>query len=337
MSFPKFVAIVAIALFGFIAVAAWVKSNKNKQVTTYDAPSSGVIELDLDLEPDDIPATTPSPARATPTPSPQYSTPSAPTSDEELPTADNINLLFNTRGSKLPFVETLTYKSRVDWMKGRPAWLSDYAGHYKTSRHFIARSLNGKLDYFKQDIANGDRFNVFRNDMDLSFYLVVDTSRCKLWFYSVHGENQERTLLKTYDVSLGRLDSSSPSGLLTPLGRYSLGEKIAIYKPKSIGFFNGEKTEMIRVFGTRWIPFESEFEDATEPARGFGIHGVPWTINDEGILAEDTDSVGKYESDGCVRLSTSDMEELFSIIITKPTIIELVRDFHEAHLPGTEQ
>lgn len=346
MSFPKLVGIIAIALFAFIAISAIVKQQKQTTVTVAATTASGPIEIQFDLEADETPAR-PAPkevAIATPPkPAPTQSvepinqTPSDATHNSELPDADRISLLFNTHGVKLPFVETITYKSRVDWMKGRPAWLSDYASYYKTSRHFIARSLNGKTDYFKQDIGNGDRFNVFSLDTDLNFYLTIDTSRCKMWFYAFLPQTNERILLKTYDVSLGRIDNTRKSGLLTPLGRYSLGEKVAIYKPKTMGMFNNEKTEMIRVFGTRWIPFEAEFEDATEPAKGFGIHGVPWIPNSEGILAEDTHSLGKYESDGCIRLSTSDMEELFAIIITKPTTVELVRDFYEAHLPGVEK
>ena len=37
-----------------------------------------------------------------------------------------------------------------------------------------------------------------------------------------------------------------------------------------------------------------------------------------------------------VRQILQDMEELFSIVISKPTFIEIVKDFHEAKLPGTE-
>lgn len=350
MSFPKIVGIIAAILFGLIACAAMMKGKKTDQFATATSSRSSPIQVDLNLDTNDAPvrpaprepivAVAPAPVKPVevkkveeviaPTPT-VASTPAA-----ALPDADRIHLLFDTHGPKLPFVETITYKSRVDWMKGRPAWLSDYAGYYKTSRHFIARSLNGKPDYFKQDIGNGDRFNVFRLNTDLNFYLVIDTSRCKMWFYAFTPSSNERVLLKTYDVSLGRLDNSSASGLLSPLGRYGLGEKVAIYKPKSTGIFNGEKTEMIRVFGTRWIPFETEHEDATAPAKGFGIHGVPW-VGKDGSLTEDASSLGKYESDGCIRLSTKDVEELFSIIITKPTTVELVRDFAEAHLPGVEK
>lgn len=249
---------------------------------------------------------------------------------QKLPEADRLEELFSTKGSKLPFVETITYKSRVPWQKGRPAWLSDYASHYGTSRHFIARSLNGKADYFKQDIAEGDKFNVLKQDRDLEFQLVVDISRCKLWLYALDGK--DKVLLKTFPVSLGRKDSSKDSGLLTPLGKYSFGDRVAIYKPGVMGHYKGQKTEMIRVFGTRWIPFGKEIRDASAPPKGFGIHGVPLSKNKSGEWEEDTASLGKYESDGCIRLASDDIETIFAIIISHPAYIELVRDYFDSEM-----
>ena len=98
-------------------------------------------------------------------------TPSVETTSS-LPEADRIEELFNKQDPRLPIVETIIYKSRVPWQKGRPAWLSDYASHYETSRHFIARSLNGSPDYLKQDLAEGNRFNVLRLDKEINFYLL---------------------------------------------------------------------------------------------------------------------------------------------------------------------
>src|SRR5206468_2034818 len=117
-------------------------------------------------------------------------------------------------------------------------------------------------------------------------------------------------------------------------GKYTIGSKIAIYKPKTMGFYNGEKVEMVKVFGTRWIPFEKETQDSKALAKGLGIHSVSWIENEKGELVPDEDSIGKYASDGSIRLGTSDMEELFAIIITKPTTVELVKDFNDALLPG---
>lgn len=262
-------------------------------------------------------------------PSPTSPEPSTPP-PVELPEADRIAELFNKKDPRLPIVETVVYKSHVAWLKGRPAWLTDYASHYNTSRHFIARSLNGKADYLKQDLKEGDRFNVFRKDKNFEFYLVLDTSRCKMWFYYVDLDKKENVLLKTYQVGLGRVDSAKASGLLTPLGRYALGQKVALYKPEMTGTHQGKKKELVTVFGTRWIPFDKEIADTTAPAKGFGIHGTPWTRSANGQVKDNIESIGKYESDGCVRLATADIEELFAIIITKPATIEIVRDFSEA-------
>jgi hypothetical protein len=223
-------------------------------------------------------------------------------------------------------------------LKDRPAWIADYANHYETSRHFIARSLNRKIDYFTQKISPGDRFNVFRKDKNIQFHLLIDLSKCHMFFYYFDCDAGERVLLKTYRIGIGRQDPARASGYLTPMGKYSLGDKVAIYKPDTTGFFGSQKIEMIRVFGTRWIPFKTELEGCTEEAKGFGLHGVPW-INDpgSGLFVEDRSKLGKYDSDGCIRLSSEDIEELFAIILTKPTVVELVKDPRDAKLPGVEK
>lgn len=357
MSFPKLLAIVAVVLFGIIGIAVLFKGDKGAPISI-EAAAGAPLEVELDQELRMV--SSPEPAAAhiesafspSSSPSPSSSSSSTPSSssslalgqshlaagasDASFQEVDRIAELFNKSDPKLPIVETITYHSRVSWQKGRPAWLSDYASHYSTSRHFIARSLNGRTDYLKQDVAEGDRFNVLRPGKKISFHLLIDTSRSKMWFYYVDGDANERVLLKTYNVGLGRFDSSKPSGMLTPLGKYSLGDKIAIYKPKVSGFYDGKKIEMIRVFGTRWIPFDKELGECSAPAAGFGIHGVPWVENDKGELIENLESLGKYESDGCIRLATSDIEEIFAIIITRPAVVELVKDFYSAKLSSVE-
>lgn len=329
MSFPKILIIFAFILFTVIGLAALIKNGKNSANKDQNKISSEEIELSSEIR--TISPSYPSsenPVSAT-TPS-LSSRPAAP-----LPDVDRVQKFFNKTEPKFPIVQTLTYKSRVAWQKGRPAWLSDYASHYKTSRHFIARSLNGKPDYLKQDVAEGGRFNVLHPDKNIAFYLLIDTSRSKMWFYYLDQNTNERVLVKTYTVGLGRVDSTKSSGLLTPLGKYTLGDKVSIHKPKMTGFHGGKKVELIRVFGTRWIPFGKENGDC-KSYDGFGIHGVPWITGPNGELIEHIESLGKYESDGCIRLSTQDMEELFAIIITRPTTVELVKDFYDADLPGVE-
>jgi hypothetical protein len=320
MSFTKMILIAGFLVVGGFGIKSLMKNNEEAAL-----PKPAPIEVNLDGEFTQSTITVEADAHP------------VARSSENLPDADRIEELFNTEGPKLPIVETIVYKSRPPWQKGRPAWVSDYAAHYATSRHFIARSLNGVADYFKQDVIEGDRFNVLDPKKNINFYLLIDTSRSKMWFYAIQADTNERILLKTYPVGLGRLDSSTPSGMLTPLGKYRLGNKVAIYKPKVMGLHNGKKIEMITIFGSRWIPFDQEISDCTAPSSGFGLHGVPWLPDTQGHLVENLSSLGKYESDGCIRLATKDMEELFAIIITKPTVVELVKDFHEAKLPGLEK
>lgn len=326
MSFPKALLRGSLALFVVIGIAASVKAlffspkKEASQVVQVETPPPlppkkvepkvAVVKTDVVSEPIE--------------------------QEGELPRVDRIQQLFTTGPLKLPIVETVTYSSNVPWLKGRPAWIGDYAGYFSTSRHFIARSLNGKPDYFTQTVSSGSKFNVFRKDKNFQFHLLVDVSRCKMAFYYIDLDTNERVLLKTYNVGLGK-KVDSLTGTLTPLGKYSLGDKIAVYKPGILGLFQDKQVEMIKVFGTRWIPFGTELGECTALAKGYGIHGAPWDFDKRaGKWVEDRNVIGKYTSDGCIRLAYEDMEEIFSIVITKPTIIEIVKQSKDAKLPGVE-
>ncbi|MBB64202.1 MAG: L,D-transpeptidase [Waddliaceae bacterium] len=328
MSLPRALLLLVLCLFGAIALAA-LRKDKG------DAPSSAILlEAPTELvfsQAEEKKAEIMEESFSTE----EISEETKQVRNEELPYANRIDEFFNLGDYKFPIVETISYSSRVDWLKGRPAWVADYASHFRTSRHFIARSLNGNTDYFRQNVSNGDRFNVLRDDKDFHFHLLIDLSRAKMWFYFIDDETSEVTLVKVYDVGLGRLNEGKISGSLTPIGQYSLGDRIAIYKPKMMGQFNNERVEMMRVFGTRWIPFDREIKGTTAPAKGFGLHGAPWNYNEAtNQLEEDRDTIGKNESDGCIRLKSEDIEELFAIIISRSTIVEIVKDFYDAELSG---
>ncbi|MGE5196032.1 MAG: L,D-transpeptidase [Anaerolineae bacterium] len=354
MSFPKILLIISVGLFALIGAAAVIKKTTQKEAmpiysaTVQKSQASVFQKRDVkkernekikeELVPLKAVSVENSSAKIEKTPSlaNDQKAFSAMSDESGFPNVDRIHRLFTTGPNKLPIVETITYSTNVPWLKGRPAWIADYASFYSTSRHFIARSLNGKPDYFSQKISPGSRFNVFRKDKDIQFYLLVDLSRCKMAFYYIDMATNERTLLKTYRVGLGRLDENNASKSSTPTGKYKLGSKVAIYKPGIMGLYKDQPTEMIQVFGTRWIPFEQEIE-AEVPAKGYGIHGAPWILNQSrGVLVENRDCIGKYKGDGCVHLALEDMEELFAIIITKPTVVHLVDDFRAAQLPGHE-
>ena len=161
----------------------------------------------------------------------------------------------------------------------------------------------------------------------------LEDSILSLYAYDV--EKNERMLLKNYPVSCGKRDDTLVSGYLTPTGIFSLGERIAVYKEGQIRDVNGNKTEMITVFGTRWIPFDQEVAFCTGKAKGLGIHGVPWEhCGDE--LIEKRSCLQEYDSEGCIRLITEDMEELFALVVSRPGFVHIVKNFDDVQLPGTE-
>jgi hypothetical protein len=330
MSFPKILLVLVLVLFGVIGVLAWNKRAATQTAVTAPKGSEEVQWIELETE-----EAAPQAHEVIKSASPAKQLSKTPIEDDlSRQEVDRIDELFNLGAPQLPIVETIVYSSRVPWLQGRQAWIVDYASHYATSRHFIARSLNKKPDYITQNVADGDRFNVLKRDRDIRFYLLLDLSRCKLWFYSLDGN--KRTLLKTYKTGLGRLDSRSASGSLTPLGRYTLGSKVSVFRPGMMGPYQNRSVEMVRVFGTRWIPFDQEAGVCTAPPKGYGLHGAPWMESSSGGLVEDRECLSKYDSDGCVRLAKEDIEEIFAIVITKPTIIEIVRDVAEVQLPGHE-
>lgn len=300
-----------VGLFSLIGMTALVKKCNSAQPSSEAAvtlaPEKSVVETPVVT----IPA--------------QAKTMAASKDAKDFPNIDRVFQLFTTGPTKLPIVETVKYSSSVSWLKGRPAWVADYAAHYNTSRHFIARSLNKGTDYFSQKVVEGSQFNVFRKDKKIQFHLLVDIVRCKMGFYYVDLDTNERVLLKTYRVGLGKLDPSKASGSLTPLGSFTLGSRVAIYKPGAMGIYQDQKIEMMRVFGTRWIPLD----------KGYGLQGAPWHERG-GQLVENREMVGAHESNGCILLNSEDIEELFAIVLTKPTLLEIVKDFHEAKLPGVE-
>jgi len=254
-----------------------------------------------------------------------------------LEDVDHIDLLFQ-KNSPIEIVQTIQYKSRAPFKRLRPAWLVDYASHYKTHLHFIARSLNGRKDYVPKMARDGDAFNILSPNVNFYFHLVVDLVRAKMWLYYVLPDKQQHTLIKTYRVGLGRVDPQRASGFLTPCGTYELGPRTAVFQPKMMGNHKGKKVELMQVFGTRWIPFEKELGPCTEPAKSYGIHGAPWYVDKEtNKLVEDLSSLGRYESDGCIRLQADNMEELFSIIATHKTLIEIVPEFSQTKIAGSEK
>ena len=251
----------------------------------------------------------------------------------KMPTEGIIDSLFSTVFPRAPWVQTVSYSSRVSWKPGRAAWISDYARHFNTSTHFISRSLARRKVYNREDVSNGDRFNVFKEGVNINFHLLIDSVSKSCWLFLHDTDSSQRVLLNTYKVGLGRMDADSPSGMLTPYGTYLLGKRRATFNSSSTGLHKSKKVRMMTVFGTRWIPFDKEIGRCTHPAKGFGVHGAPFNpVNED--LVEDVSSIGGNESDGCIRFKQEDVEEIYAIVVSHPTYVHIVNDLNEVDLPG---
>jgi len=226
-------------------------------------------------------------------------------------------------------METVTYTHQVPWMKGRSALMSDYARHYKTSTYFISRSINNGQKQGAR-LHQGDSFNVISPEKNIQFHLVVDLSRCYMHMYAYDADTSERYLLKTYKIAVGELDAEKNSGCATPIGNYKLSNRVGIYKPGLIANIKGRDVELVQVYGTRYLPFGNEYTAC-------GIQGSPHAVDlKTGKLVEVNAFIGQHATKGNIMMRTHDVEELFSIVTSRPTNVQIVKDFTESELPGCE-
>ena len=96
--------------------------------------------------------------------------------------------------------------------------------------------------------------------------------------------------LRSHEVGLGKDDK-------TPLGIFTINVK----QENPVWYNNGRKYafgDPKNVLGTRWMGFENK-----PGVTGFGIHGTP-----------EPDSIGKSQSNGCVRMKNQEVEALFEFI-----------------------
>ena len=331
MSLPKIFLLVSASLFGIIGVLALVKGKSTPSPKEQLVP---VVRQEVDLSLLNHPK---EPVRVVP--SPRINPPPPPQPAEERPVViehdtetEGLSTLFS-KNSNCPIVETVVYKSHVPWKHHRLAWLIDYAQYYKTPLDFIYGGLNGNGDFSPKNVSDGTAIRVLKKDLPFRFHIVVSLSSCRLRLYYVIPKDRRAVFLKSYQVGLGRKDSSKASGHLTPTGLYQLGMRVGVFRPKMTGMYRGKKVELMRVFGGYWLPFEREIRGCSEPAKGLGIHGVPMNRDEQtGALVENPSSLGHYESDGCIRLAGNDIHELFAIVSTRETFVEIVPSFQQSML-----
>lgn len=109
-------------------------------------------------------------------------------------------------------------------------------------------------------------------------------------------------LFKTYRISIGRENR-------TPVGTFVIDDKVPEPPFRDIPYTgNGDQGNEL---GTRWLRLKAS---GATPATlvGYGIHGT-W----------EPDSIGKAASNGCLRLSNEEVEELYDLLPSKPGVISV--------------
>ena len=157
----------------------------------------------------------------------------------------------------------------------------------------IARKFNTTVSLIKRcndlksdTIRPNNRLKV----VTVGFSIIIDKSQNVLTLKA----NDE--VLKIYTVSTGE-DNHTPTGELKIVNKlknpvwYKAGAIVPAESPKNI-------------LGSRWLGLS---------IKGYGIHGTT-----------DPESLGKQITEGCIRMSNKDVEELFTIVPrgTKVTIVD---------------
>ena len=153
---------------------------------------------------------------------------------------------------------------------------------HNTSSEAVQRSNGMKLTDF--NVWLGKTFNIYAGD----WQIIISKSRRKLYLFD------GKKLFKVYNVGIGK-QGRTPTGIFKTGGKRKNPDW---YSPNGKIPFGSKEN----VLGTRWIRLVPDGK-TSRPVSGLGIHGT-WN----------PDSIGKAESNGCLRLLNKDVEELFAIL-----------------------
>ena len=157
------------------------------------------------------------------------------------------------------------------------------ASEYNTNYKFIMR-INRKV---RTIIKVGERLKILNGNISL----LVDKGDYALTILL------DGHFVKQYPIGIGKSDK-------TPEGVFVVDNKLinpVWYSGDGIYQYGDPKN----VLGTRWIGFEDK-----EGLYGYGIHGTT-----------EPDSIGKEMSNGCIRLTNENVEELFNYVKAKTKVV----------------
>ncbi len=164
--------------------------------------------------------------------------------------------------------------------------LAKIAKNFATS-HELIMLINEK---YRSNIRIGEHLKIFKGPFDV----LIDKSDFELTVL-LNGH-----YIKQYRVGTGKDNK-------TPVGAFEIAEMLkepVWYSGDGVFPFGHPKN----ILGTRWIGFKDK-----PGLYGYGIHGTAFP-----------ESIGKSESNGCIRLKNEDVQELYSFITkgSKVTIRE---------------
>ena len=133
-------------------------------------------------------------------------------------------------------------------------------------------------------IRAGEKISVWTEP----FNILIDKAHNKLFL-----KNAE-TVVKVYDVSTGKQETTTPTGEFTITSRYT----DPVWFHRGVVVPPGTPKNFL---GTRWLGFDKP---------GYGIHG---TIEPQ--------LIGKSVSGGCVRMRNEDVEEIYNLIPTGTKVV----------------
>lgn len=144
-------------------------------------------------------------------------------------------------------------------------------------------------------IRLGQKIKVVRGP----FHAVVDKSDYRLDLYAGPPEEPAQwTYVRSFRVGLGEKDS-------TPTGQFVVKRESKLINPHWVNPRTGEKFDQNdpkNPIGERWIGLDGVGDDSVKT--GYGLHG---TI--------DPSSIGHQKSMGCVRMSDSDVELVYEMLV----------------------
>ena len=122
----------------------------------------------------------------------------------------------------------------------------------------------------------------------------------------------QRTYVKSYDIGTGKAGRETPVGKWQVKPGGKLSEKQPWTDPDTGKVYTKNSPDY--PLGERWIAIEG-LDDQTKPRTGFAFHGT-----------KDPESIGKRSSRGCIRLHNNDVIELYNMLVTTHSKVNIKAD-----------